>query len=331
MSNDPSHPYGKYKLPRKGPVPDHMKQLDDWMELNFNSFSGTDIQCFFLGDFIPTVKADIDVAFKSGILNRVQYRALLNEVDTDWRAGRSPILPFGELQTLTVSSAASVGPVRRLGEREPVEYLSGARTIAGTLVFALLNRDVFSAMMKLPQIGLRDDKWRSPEFIDEIPPFTILIQGSNEYGSVASGMLIDVKLTNFGTTFSVDDMYTEATYNYVATKFIPFVDDVDSTIRSLRPKGATDSLSKSVAAKLPVATFGPLAKLTPSELAALGSSKVDFIKRFDDGTQERLVQIYISLGLTQARLFLGRLRRGVGGQGSWPHPGTYHGFNGSYY
>ena len=58
--------------------------------------------------------------------------------------------------------------------------------------------------------------------MDEIPPFNVLIRGANEYGAMSSGILVNVVLTNFGTTFSVDDLYTEATYSYVADYYFFF-------------------------------------------------------------------------------------------------------------
>ena len=215
---------------------------EDITKLNFNSFSGTDIQCFFFGDNLSYVKADIA---SSTALSALEKHTLVERASQS----RQAVSPFGELQTLTVSSARSFGPVRRLGENRAVEYKGGARTIAGTLVFGLLNRDVFSDYMRDVIPGAQADNWRGPDFVDELPPFNILIRGGNEYGAMASAMLIGVRVTNFGTTFSVDDLFTEATYSYVAEHYIPFVEDWRKTLSNFDQtinRSFTSALSEKV-------------------------------------------------------------------------------------
>lgn len=188
----------------------------------FCSFSGADIQCFIFGDQLaltndsdwvdssPNLTEDEKTLVKSGIAKSRDQRL---------------VSVLGELQTITISSARSFGPVRRLGEIEPVCYKGGARTIAGTMVFAVMNKDVFAQMYQGLADGMSDNITKGPDFVDNMPPFHVLIRGYNEYGANASALLIDVKITNFGTTFSVDDMFTESTYNYVAKHYIPFVSD----------------------------------------------------------------------------------------------------------
>jgi len=190
--------------------------------LHFNSYAGTDIQCFLFTYDDKRIKKLIE---SSGQLTADAKRQAQERVSKSIK-----FAPFGELQTVSISIASSTGPIRRLGEREVVEYKSGARTVAGSLIFALLNRDVFAAFMKSELTGLSKDTFGSPDYVDELPPFNILIQGGNEFGAEASGLLTDVKLTNFGTTFSVDDLYTESTYNYVARHYVPFTDDWRNTI-----------------------------------------------------------------------------------------------------
>lgn len=196
---------------------------DGHSNLQFNSFSGTDIQCFLFD--VEGPGEALKQASASPNISDAQYQSIKERVISGFR-----VKPFGELQTITVSIANQPGPVRRLGEKEVVEYKMGARTVAGSMIFAMLNRDVFASYMKGTLAGANTNEWRSPNYVDEIPEFNILIQGGNEFGAFGSGMLIGVKLTNFGTTFSVDDLYTEATYNYVARHFIPFTDDWKSAL-----------------------------------------------------------------------------------------------------
>jgi hypothetical protein len=191
--------------------------------LHFNSFSGVDIQPFFFT--MNTLEERVNDLFNIDQLPEEQKREVIEEL-----SNRAIIEPFGDLQTITISSAASAGPVRRLGEREVVEYKIGARTVAGSMIFAVLNRDVFADFMRKSLINMTDGSIQSPNYVDAIPEFNVLIQGGNEFGSSASALIIGVKLTNFGTTFSIDDMYTESTYSYVARHFVPFTDNWKSSL-----------------------------------------------------------------------------------------------------
>lgn len=190
---------------------------------NFSSFSGADIQCFFFGNIADNKILEIQ---KNQSLSQEEKQRLITKITNDLK-----IEPFAELQTLSVSIASSFGPVRRLGEKEAVEYKGGARTIAGSMIFAVMNRDVFHKFLRNKIVATSSDRFTSPDYVDQIPPFNILIRGCNEMGTSASGMLIDVKLTNFGTTFSIDDLYLESTYSYVARQYVPFIEDVDQYVR----------------------------------------------------------------------------------------------------
>jgi hypothetical protein len=129
---------------------------------------------------------------------------------------------FAELQTVTISSTRNVFPVRRLGESHAHRYTRGARTIAGTLIFAVLDQDVMSELYRRDRSEVSAG---APFFVDQIPPFNVFVDCQNEYGNIASTGLVNVHLVNFGQTLSVDDIYLESTYTYVAEQFVPFVSD----------------------------------------------------------------------------------------------------------
>lgn len=125
-----------------------------------------------------------------------------------------------KLQTLTVSSARSVSPVRRLGETTPLAYTRGSRTIAGSMVFTTGLRDAFvNALTKSVDDG---EPVREPVlFVDQLPKFSMVLQANNELGGISTALLVNITLTNFGTTFSIDDIYTESTFTYVAEQYMP--------------------------------------------------------------------------------------------------------------
>ena len=145
--------------------------------LQYDAFSGVDIQCFFFDADSVTEK----LRLASAGMPADQYNAYREQILNAYK-----IRPFGGLQTITVSIASSIGPIRRLGEKEVVEYKSGARTVAGSMVFAMLNRDMFvEAMRERVNDSLNSRPWQTPNYLDEIPEFNILIQGGNEFGGIA--------------------------------------------------------------------------------------------------------------------------------------------------
>lgn len=140
-----------------------------------------------------------------------------------------------QLQTITVSSARSVMPVRRLGETNPASYARGSRTIAGSMVFTTGLRDAFVKM--LAKSYKDGEPRREPTlFVDQIPQFSMVFQAANELGGVSTAMLGNITLTNFGTTFSIDDIYTESTFTYVADQYFPIAEYGDKQFisKSLR-------------------------------------------------------------------------------------------------
>lgn len=172
------------------------------------------------------------------------------------REGTQKIKVFADLQTISISRTRSVSPVRVLGRADPIDYTRGARTIAGTMVFASINKDAFNDVY---DISLAESLMSSSGgFVaDQLPPFSIVILASNEMGGVAVQALHGITLTNYGTTYSINDMYTEATYTYVATNLTPLTTDpnavrtavLDSYVESAKSisTALVDSMKKAYA------------------------------------------------------------------------------------
>lgn len=125
---------------------------------------------------------------------------------------------WAELQTITVSSARPPGAVRALGLAGVRDYIRGVRTIAGSMIFTVFNRDVF---YELYQKSSKESPAEHPIFVDMIPPFHVLIDANNEMGSSATASILDITLSNYGTTYSIDDLMLESTYSYVAKYVTP--------------------------------------------------------------------------------------------------------------
>lgn len=162
----------------------------DPQHLRYSSFSGTDIKAAI---WIPPSKDNGQ---------RGTYRL------------------WAELQTVTISSERPAGPVRCLGQAAVRDYVRGVRTIAGTLIFTVLDYDVFADVY---QKSDKESPASHPIFVDQIPPFHIILTANTEIGASASLAIIDCTIVNTGQTFSVDDLLLESTYSYVAKYVTPFM------------------------------------------------------------------------------------------------------------
>jgi len=131
---------------------------------------------------------------------------------------------FAELQTISISATRSVHPVRCLGESAARGYLRGARTFAGSLIFTMFSKDPFEEVSRLD--ADHEVYGREPFAVDQIPEFDIILTAVNERGTSSKALIGGVTLTNYGTTFSIHDIYTEISYTYVARWFIPMTEDL---------------------------------------------------------------------------------------------------------
>lgn len=160
---------------------------------------------------------------------------------------------FAELSTITMSSHRGVAPVRALGEHWVRDHVRGTRTFAGSLVFSVLAKDVFSDLYRLDR---REGSSPYPPFVDQIPPFTIGIHALSELitgwrmdrGPTithATMFLWGVQLTDWGQSMSIDDLYVETTYNYVAKWVTPFLPgDMVSNLQKITASIQTPAVKK---------------------------------------------------------------------------------------
>lgn len=132
---------------------------------------------------------------------------------------------FAELQTVSISATRSIYPVRVLGESMARAYTRGARTFAGSLIFAMFNQDPFERVAKIDAFQEAHNP-NEPFFMDQLPEFDIIINGVNEYGRIGRAIIGGVTLTNYGTTLSIHDIYTEISYTYVSKFYIPMTEDL---------------------------------------------------------------------------------------------------------
>ena len=171
--------------------------------------------------------ADISIIFNIPLLDRPSITMQ-----------QLPIKMVADLQTLSISSTTSIAPVRRVGEAKPANYGKGARTFAGTMVFTLIGQDPFMELYSIDALNSsvgNDGKWH----IDQMPPFDAIIVGVNEMGGAGVQIIHGIVLSHWGTTYSIDDMYSESSYTYVADHVTPFI---TTPLGTLRLFGLVDEL-----------------------------------------------------------------------------------------
>lgn len=146
---------------------------------------------------------------------------------------------IGSLQTLTYSIHMDKHPVRSFGNVNAKDYVFGPRTIAGTLIFAVFNKHF--AQEILDEAAVKGDLGGNYQILmDELPAFDITVSFANEYGAKARLALYGVRIINEGQTMSVNDIYTENTYQFVATD-IEYMSDANSSSGRHR-SGVADSV-----------------------------------------------------------------------------------------
>jgi hypothetical protein len=67
-----------------------------------------------------------------------------------------------------------------------------------------------------------DQELAHPWYVDQIPPFDVVLAAANEYGAVASMQILGVELMNSGYGVSIDDIVSEHSYTFLAHGIVPW-------------------------------------------------------------------------------------------------------------
>lgn len=169
---------------------------------------------------------------------RADFKSVLESLrkkkaDLQKLKGKNLLRPIvlGDVQTITISVHRDKFPVRTLGRVSPKSYVRAGRTIAGSLIFTVLNRqalhELLSASLNHYNTGVgvsgTDSGW--PELstvtVDQLPPFDITIIASNELGDNSSMAIYGVEIVNNGQTMSIEDMITESVMQFYCRDYDP--------------------------------------------------------------------------------------------------------------
>lgn len=141
-----------------------------------------------------------------------------------------PIL-LGSVTTISYSMYRDKKPVTLIGKINVSGYTRGMRVIAGSLVFTMVNQHLVKDIhMQVPYIQSHN-KVKA----DELPMFDIMIICASEYGRATRMMIYGIDITDDSQVVSIQDMFIENTFNFVARDIDEFTmyKDGDSTSNSV--------------------------------------------------------------------------------------------------
>ena len=149
--------------------------------------------------------------------------ARLNNINTNTGLAEK-VYTLGSLQTLSVSTHQDKKPVRVIGSANALDYVLGQRTIAGSLVFAVFDQHYATEMLN----DLSEATGKSFFLPDELAGLDITISFADEYGRPSRMAIYGVRIINEGQVMSINDLYTENTYQFVALSMEPLTKNTKS-------------------------------------------------------------------------------------------------------
>ena len=158
---------------------------------------------------------------------------------------------LGNIQGVSFSITREKAPIYVMGAADPVSFSRGKRGIAGSLIFTNFDREALYDIKNSTSLDLgyykknfdiaaggRDydllktsgiDGTKALEgakatanYSDQIPPFSIVLTGANEYGSTMWMSIMGVELLNEGAGLSIDDIVNETQMTFVARAVVPW-------------------------------------------------------------------------------------------------------------
>jgi len=149
---------------------------------------------------------------------------------------------LGNIQTISISVFREKVPVRTLGSVYPRGVTRGPRSIAGSMIFTYFNKHALSELL---EAGLhyystgnidKDIFLDSTMLLDQLPPLDISLVFANEYGAISHMGLWGIEFLQEGSTFSIEDVFSECVVQYIGRDFDPMR---VSTTRELDDQGVT--------------------------------------------------------------------------------------------
>ena len=183
-----------------------------------------------LQDRLYTITVSSD--FYYPLYNQINIlQAQLDHMEIVKSAGNKFVRPIklGDIQTISISWFREKFPVRTFGRVYAKSYTRGARTIAGSMIFTLFNKqalwELSQAYLAFRSTGVKGSDGSYPDYstvlVDQLPPFDLTLIASNEYGFSSYMSIYGMELVSGGMTISIQDLMTEDVMQFVARDFDP--------------------------------------------------------------------------------------------------------------
>lgn len=135
---------------------------------------------------------------------------------------------LGSIHTISYSSFREKFAVRSLGMVAAKGYTHGPRTIAGTMVFNVMQAHELYKLatpISAKESGqeIKGTKHPAAAMLDQIDPFNLILMFANEFGVYSSLHLFDVTISTEGQSMSVDELITQNTMNFYALEMLPML------------------------------------------------------------------------------------------------------------
>ena len=125
--------------------------------------------------------------------------------------GSQPVV-LGTITTISYSCYRTKKPVIHLGHVNINGVTRGSRIYAGTMIFTLINQYWLYELQHQEATS-----WLKGDIkADELPLFDLMIVSANEYGSYVTMYIYGVDFTDNAQVISIEDMFTENTFSFVA-------------------------------------------------------------------------------------------------------------------
>lgn len=166
---------------------------------------------------------------------------------------------IGQLQAISYAIQREKAPVYVMGSVDPLSFSRGKRGIAGTIITLMLDQhvlfsdgfgnkkfiankdEIYPSVANLNDASDLDDlneidpsfsfdpsnladsyQASTAWYVDQLPPFDVVIIAANEYGKAASMRIYGIEILNEGSGFSIDDMVIENQMTYVCRTILPW-------------------------------------------------------------------------------------------------------------
>jgi hypothetical protein len=133
------------------------------------------------------------------------------------------IAELGSLYAVNYSSFREKAAVRTLGRTHARNYTRGQRTIAGTMVFNVLQSH------ELLRFG--NSIGGNYSMLDQLEPFNLILFFTNEYGAHSVLHLFNVDVNTESQSMSIDDLLLTNTMNFYCQDMLP-MEDVGNVFNS---------------------------------------------------------------------------------------------------